>query len=75
MVKYVPSIPHPLKSKEFPESASAVKQLLSLIFLFQNCSGFNRDFISMEAGIIWNNTAVAAQAFKDGTRPRRGYSL
>lgn len=65
----------PMSSKEFRESASAVKQLLSLIFSFRNCSGFKRDFICMEAGIIWNNTAVAARAFKDATRPRAGCRL
>lgn len=40
-------------------------------FLVPKLQWFKRDFICMEAGIIWNNTAVAARAFKDATRPRR----
>lgn len=36
------------------------KHILILIFSFRKCSEFKRDFICIEAGIIWNNTAVAA---------------
>lgn len=36
-----------LNFKEFPESASAVKQLLSLIFSFRNCSGLS------EISFVW----------------------